>query len=79
MQSSVDEVIAMLQQSPGLPSVPEVGGLVVSWFVTACDCVSAIQINSMKKEEEHAKSSFFWVRCSLCRAFPCWQEAPPTR
>lgn len=35
VQSSVDEVIAMLQQSPGLPSVPEVSALVVSWFVIA--------------------------------------------
>lgn len=28
VQSSVDEVITMLQQSPGLPSVPEVS----KWF-----------------------------------------------
>lgn len=35
VQSSVDEVISMLQQSPGLPSVPEVGALVVSWFLIA--------------------------------------------
>lgn len=28
VQSSVDEVITMLQQSPGLPSIPEV----CSWF-----------------------------------------------
>lgn len=38
VQSSVDEVIAMLQQSPGLPSVPEVSALVVSWFVIARLC-----------------------------------------
>lgn len=29
VQSSVDEVIAMLQQSPGLPPVPEVSTLAV--------------------------------------------------
>lgn len=41
VQSSVDEVIAVLQQSPGLPSVPEVSGWFVSLFFDSvtCDCV----------------------------------------
>lgn len=32
VQTNVDEVITMLQQSPGLPTVPEVRKCLVRWF-----------------------------------------------
>lgn len=50
VQSSVDEVITMLQQSPGLPSVPEVSGWSVSLFFDSvtCNCVSLTHIQSQK-------------------------------
>lgn len=72
VQSSVDEVIAVLQQSPGLPSVPEVSGWFVSLFFDSvtCDCVSVIQIQSQKTLLSHTNNSHslaVQLKCSHVR------------
>lgn len=55
VQSSVEEVIAMLQQSPGLPSVPEVSGWSGSlcFDSVTCDCVPVTHIHSRKTFLSH--------------------------
>lgn len=61
LQSNVDEVITMLQQSPGLPSVPE-----VSHFDLFIETPANAEVNLSVQQ-----------RSAVRRASPCWPEARP--